>query len=153
MDVRIGLWRRLSAEELMLLNCSVGEDSWESPGLQGDPTVSPKGNYSWIFTGRTAVGGETPILWPPDAKNWLFGKDPDAGKDWRKEEEGMTGHHRLDGHEFEQALGVGDGQGSLVCCSLWSCRELDMTEQLNWTENSKEKCEKRKNRTEYLSDK
>ena len=73
-------------------------------------------------------------------KNWLIGKDPDAGKDWRQEEMGMTEdemvgcHHRVDGQEFEQALGAGDGQGSLVCCSPWSHKELDMTEWVNWTE-------------------
>ena len=83
--------------------------------------VNPKGNQSWIFIGRTDA--EAPILWPPDVKNWLLGKDPDAGKDWRQEEKGTTEaemvgwHHRLNGHEFEQALGVGDGQGSPVCCS------------------------------------
>ena len=81
---------------------------------------------------------KTLINWPPDAKNWVFGKDPDDGKDWRQEEKGMTEdetvgwHHRLDGNESEQAPGVGDGQGSLVCCSPWGWEELDMTEQLNW---------------------
>ena len=91
-----------------------------------------------IFIGSTDSEAETSILWPPDVKNWLIGKDPDAGKDWRREEKGTTEdemvgwHHRLDGHEFEQALGVGDGQGSLVCCSPWGHKELDMTEQLNW---------------------
>ena len=81
-----------------------------------------------------------PILWPHDAKNWLIGKDPDAGKDWRREEKGMTEdemagwHHRLNEHEFEQALGVGDGQGGLACCSPWGCKESDVTERLNWTE-------------------
>ena len=102
--------------------------------------VNPKGNQSWMFIGRTDAEAEAPILWPPDAKNWLTGKDPDAGKDWRQEEKGTTEdemvgwHHRLDGHEFEQALGVSDGQGSLVCCSPWGHKESDMTEQLNWTE-------------------
>ena len=82
------------------------------------------------------------ILWPPDAKNWLIWKDPDAGKDWRWEEKGTTEdetfgwHHWLSGHEFESALGVGDGQGSLVCCSPWGCKESDTTEWLNWTELS-----------------
>ena len=80
MDVRIGLWRELSTEELMLLNCGVAEDSWESLGLQGDPTIPSKGNQSWIFTGRTDAEAETPILWPPDAKNWLIWKDPMLGK-------------------------------------------------------------------------
>ena len=83
--------KKLSAEELMLLNCGVGEDSWESLGLQRDPT-SPSwlGDQSWIFIGRTDAEAEIPILWPPDVKNWLIGKDPDAGKDWRQEE-GLTG--------------------------------------------------------------
>ena len=90
--------------------------------------------------GRTDAEAETPKLWPLDEKNWLIGKDPDAGKDWRQEEKGMTEdemvgwHHRLDGHEFEPAPGVGDGLGSLVYCWLWGCKESDMTEQLNWTE-------------------
>ena len=102
--------------------------------------VHPKGNQSWVFIGRTDVEAETPILWPPDAKNWLIGKDPDAGKDWRQEEKGMKKdemvgwHYQLYGHEFEQAPGVGDGQGSLVCCSPWGLKESDTTEQLNWTE-------------------
>ena len=94
--------------------------------------VHPKGNQFWIFIGRTEV--ETPILWPPDVKNWLTGKDPDAGKDWRWEKKGTTKddgwHHQLNGHEFEQALGVGDGQGSLVCCSPWSHKLSDTTERL-----------------------
>ena len=101
--------------------------------------VHPKGNQSWIFIGRTDSEAETPILWPPDVKNWLIGKDPDTGKDWRQEEKGKTEdemvgwHHWLNGHEFEQAPRVGDGQGSLACCSPWGHKELDMTEQLNWT--------------------
>ena len=104
--------------------------------------VIPKGNQCWIFIGRTDVEAEAPILWPPDAKNWFTGKDPDAGKDWRQEKKGTTEdemagwHHWLDGHEFEQALGVGDGQGSLACCSLWGCKELDTTEGLNWRTES-----------------
>ena len=102
--------------------------------------VNLKGNQSWIFIGRTDTEAETPILWLPDVKNWLIGKDPDAGKDWRQEEKGMTEdemvgwHHRLNGHEFEWTLGVGDGQGGLVCCSSWGCKELDTTECLNWTD-------------------
>ena len=101
--------------------------------------VNPSGNQSWIFIGRTDAEAETPILWPPDAKNLLLGKDPDAGKGWRQEkgmiEDEMVGwHHWLDGHEFEQALGVGDGWRSLACCSPWGCNESDMTERLSWTE-------------------
>ena len=100
--------------------------------------VNPKGNQSWIFTGRTDAAAETPILWPSDGRNWLIGKDPDAGKDWRQEEKGTTEdemvgwHHWLDAHEFEKALRVGDGQGSPACCSPWGRKESDMTERLNW---------------------
>ena len=94
--------------------------------------VNPKGNQSWIFIGRTDAEAKAPVLWPPHVKNWLIGKDPDAGKDWRQEEKGMTEdemigwHHQLDGHEF------GDGEGSLVCCSLWGQTWLS-----NWTDMSK----------------
>ena len=90
--------------------------------------VNPKGNQPWMFIGRTDAEAEAPILWPPDAKSWLIGKDSDAGKGWRQEEKGMAEnklvgwHHWLNGHEFEQALGDGDGQGSLVCCSPGGCR-------------------------------
>ena len=103
-------------------------------------TVHLKGNQSWIFIGRTDAEAEAPILWPPDAKSQLTGKDPDAGKDWRQEEKGTIGdemigwHHQLDGHEFEQAPGVGDGQRSLACYSPWGHKESGTTERLNWTE-------------------
>ena len=99
--------------------------------------VNPKRNQSWMFIGRTDAEAETLILWPPDVKDWLIRKDPDAGKDWRQEkgtiEDAVVGwHHWLYGHEFLPAPGVGDGQGSLVCCSLWGHKESDMTERLNW---------------------
>ena len=99
--------------------------------------VHPKGNQPLIFIGRTDAEAETPIFWPPDVKNRLLRKDPDAGKDWRQEnrmtEDEMVGWHRwLYGHEFEQAPGVGNGQGSLACCSPWGRKESDTTEQLNW---------------------
>ena len=86
MDVRVGLWRKLSPKESMLLNCGVGEDSWESLGLQGDPTSPSKGDQSWVFIGRTDVEAETPIVWSPDAKIQLIGKDHDAGKGRRQKE-------------------------------------------------------------------
>ena len=101
-----------------------------------------RGDQSWVFIGRTDVEDETPILWPPDAKCWLIGKDPDAGKDCRLEEKGMTEDemvgwcHWLNGHAFEQIPGVGDGQGSLACCSPWGHKESDMTEWLNWTDRT-----------------
>ena len=122
MDVRVGLWRKLSAEELMLLNCGAGEDSWESLELQGDQTIHPKGDQSWVFIGMTDAKAETPILWPLHTKSWLTGKDPDAGWDWGQEEKGTTEdemagwHHWLDAHEFEWTPGVGDGQGGRVSC-------------------------------------
>ena len=100
--------------------------------------VHPRGDQSWVFIGRTSVETETPILWPPDVKkSWLIGKDPDAGRDWGQEEKGTTEdemvgwYHWLNGHEFEL---VGDGQGSLACCSLWGRKELDTSERLNRTE-------------------
>ena len=117
------------------------EKTFESPlGCKEIQPVHPKGNQSWTFIRRTYAEAKAPILWPPDAKNWLIGKDPDAGKDWKEEEKGMTEdemvgwHHWLNGHEFEQAPRVGDGQGSLACCSLWCCKESDRTEWLKWTE-------------------
>ena len=102
--------------------------------------VNPKGNQSWMLTGRTDAEAEAPILWPPDGKNWLIGKDPDAGKDWRQEEMGMAEdvmvgwHHHLDGHEFEQAPGVGDGQGRLECCSPWVAKNQTQLSLSDWTE-------------------
>ena len=99
--------------------------------------VHPKGNQPWIFIGRTDAEAEAPILWPPDVKNQLIEKDPDAGEDWgqkdkRATENEMFGwHHWLKGHEFEQTPGDTEGQGSLVCCSPWGQKELDMTEWLN----------------------
>ena len=115
------------------------EKTLESPlDFREIQPVHPKGNQSCIFIGRTDAEVEAPILWPPDVKNWLLGKDPDAGKDWRQEEKGTTVDkmvgwpHWLNGHEFEQALGVGDGQGSLAFCSPQGCKESDMTEGLNW---------------------
>ena len=125
MDVEIGHiqikkakhWR-IDAFELWL------EKTLESPlNCKEIKSVNPEGNQSWIFIGRTDAKVETPILWPPDVKSWFISKDPDAGKDWRQEEKGMTEdemvgwHQRLNGHEFEQFLGDGEGQGSLACFS------------------------------------
>ena len=99
--------------------------------------INPEGNQSWIFIGRTDAEAEAPMLWPPDGKSWLIGKDPDAGKYWRLEEQGATEdetvgwHHQLNEHEFEQAPGDGEGQGSLACYSPWGCKESDMSEWLN----------------------
>ena len=103
--------------------------------------VNLKGNQPWIFIGKTDTEAEAPILWPPDTKSQIFGKDPDAGKDWRQEEKWMTEdelvgwHHQLNGHEFERTPGIGNGQGGLAYCNPWGRKELDTTEQLNWMAN------------------
>ena len=115
------------------------EKTLESPlDFKEIKPVDGKGNQSWIFIRRTDAKVEAPILWPPDVKNWFIGKDPDAGKDWRQEKKGTTvdemvgWHHRLNGHEFMQTLGDGEGQRSLACCSPWDHKESD---NLNdWTE-------------------
>ena len=140
MDARVGLWRKVSAEELMLLNCGVGEDSWESLGLQGDPT-SPFWRRSALGVfGRNDAKAETPVLWPPHGKSWLIGKDSDTGRDWGQEDKGMTEdemagwHHQLNGRESDWTPGVSDGQGGLVCYDSWGHKESNTTERLNWTE-------------------
>ena len=138
MDVRVGLCRRLSAEELNLLICGVGKDSWESLGCKGIEPVHSEGDQPWDFFGRNDAASETPVLWPPHVKSWLIGKDSDAGRDWGQEEKGMTEdamagwHHWLDGCESGWTLGNGDGQGGLACCNSWGSKESDMTEWLNW---------------------
>ena len=103
--------------------------------------INPKENQSWIFIGRIDAEAEAPILRPPDAKSCLTGKNPDYGKDWGQEEKGMTEdemagwYHRLKWHEFEQTLGDSEGQGSLACCSPWDCKESDITEWVNNSNN------------------
>ena len=133
MDVRVGLWRKLSTEKWMLLNCGIGEDSWEFLGTKEIQPVHPKRDQSWVFIGRTDVEAETPILWPPHEKSWLIGKDPDAGRDWGQEEKGMT--------EDQMAgwLWVWVNSGSWWCTGrpgvLWFMgSQSDMTERLNWTD-------------------
>ena len=108
------------------------------------PPVQSQVDQPWMFFGMTDAKAETPVLWPPHAKNWLFGKDSDAGSDWGQEEKGTTEdemagwHHRLNRHESEWTLGVGDGQGGLACCNSWGCKDLDMTEWPNCTELTQE---------------
>ena len=117
-------WRRL----LRVLACK---------GIQ---PIHPKGDQSCVFIERADDEAETPIFWPPHEKSWLIGKDPDAGRDWGQDEKGTTedekagSHPRLNGHEFEWTLGVGDGQGGLVCWDTWGHKKSDTTEWLNWTE-------------------
>ena len=128
----------MSNKELMLLNVLL-EKTFESPlDCKEIQPVDPKGNQFWIFIGRSDAEAETPILWSPDVKNWLIGKGPDAGKDRRQEEKGTTEdemdgwHHWLNGHAFEQALGVGEGQGSLACYGPWVVKS--QTQLSNWTD-------------------
>ena len=117
------------------------EKTLESPlDFKEVQPVLSKGHQSWVFFGRTDAKAETPILWPPDVKSWLIGKDSDAWRDWGQEEKGTTEdemagwHHWLDGRKSEWTPGVGDGQGGLACCGSWGRKESDTTERLNWTE-------------------
>ena len=137
MDVRVGPWRRLSIKELILLN--YGVDSWklilESPlDSKGIKPVNPKGNQPWIFIGRTDAEAEAPILWLPDGKSWLIGKDPDAGKDWRQK--GTTGWDDWMASQNQWTWvwanwEIVGGQGNLACCCPWGRKESDTTERLN----------------------
>ena len=117
------------------------EKTFESPlDCKKIQPVHPKGDQSWVFIGRTDVEAGTPVFWSPDAKSWLIWKDPDAGKDWGQKKMGTTEDemvgwpHQLNGHGFRCTPRVCEGQGSLVYCSSWGCKELDTTERLNWTE-------------------
>ena len=117
----------------MVSKCGAGEDSWELLGQQGVKPVKSTGDQLRIFIRKTDAEAEAPILWPPDAKNWLTWKDPDAGKDGRQEEKGITEEemvgllHHLNGHESEKTTGDNEGQGSLECCSSWGHKQLDTT--------------------------
>ena len=140
MDVRVGLWKSWALKNWCFWTV-VLEKTLESPlDCKEIQPVHPKGDQSWVFIERTDVEAENPILWPPHEKSWLIWKDPDAGRDRGQEEKVTTEdekagwHHQIDGHEFRQTLGVGDGQGGLVCCDSWRHKELDTTEWLNWTE-------------------
>ena len=137
------------------------EKTLESPlDCKDIQLVHMKGNQSWIFIGRTGVEAETPILWPPDGKRWLIWKDPDAGKDWGREEKGMTEdemvgwHHQLNGHGFGWTLGVGDVQGGLACWGSWGHKESDTTEwvtEVNWGEEIIEELRKADNAIIFIS--
>ena len=138
MDVRVGLWRRLSAEELMFWTV-VLEKTLESPlDCKEIQPVHSEGTQPWDFFGRNDAKAETPVLWPPHVKSWLIGKDSDAGRNWGQEEKGTTEdemagwHHWLNRRESEWTPGVGDGQGGLACCDSWGRKESDTTERLNW---------------------
>ena len=120
--------KKAETEDLMFSNCDAGQDFSESLGQQADQTINPKGNQPWIFITRTDAAAEVPVLWTPDGKSWLTGKDSDAGEDWAQEEKGVTDdkmvgwHHWLNEQECKQTQGYGEGQGSLGCCTPWDCR-------------------------------
>ena len=139
----VWMWELDYKESWMLKNWCfwtvVLEKTLESPlDCKEIQPIHPKADQSWVFIGRTDVEAETPVLWPPDAKSWLIGKDPDAGKDWGQEEKGTTEdemvgwHHCLSRHGFGWTPGVGDGLGGLTCCGSWGRKESDTTERLNW---------------------
>ena len=141
MDVRVGLWRKLSAPKNRCFWTVVLEKTLESPlDCKEIQSVHSEGDQPWDFFGRTDAKAETPVLWPPHAKSWLIEEDSDAGRDWGQEEKGTTEdemagwHHWLDGRESEWTPGVGDGQGGLACCDSWGRKESDTTKRLNGTE-------------------
>ena len=135
------MWRANSLEKTLILGKMEGRGDRDD--REWDSWMESLTQWTWVWASsgtcwRTDAEDEAPILWPPDAMNWLVRKAPDAGKDWRQEEKGTTAdevvgwHHQLNAHEFEQPLGVGGGQGSLACCSPYGYKESDTTEQLNW---------------------
>ena len=142
MDVRVGCKESWAQKNWHFWTAVLKKTLESRLDCKGIKPVNPKGNLSWIFIGRTDAEAKALIPWPPDAKGQLIGKDPDAGRDWRQEEKGMTEddmvgwNHQLHGHDFEQAAGVGDGQVGLACCSTWGHKESDMSEWLKWSEYS-----------------
>ena len=146
MNAGVGPSRRLNAKEVMFWTVVLEKTLESHLNSKEIKPVSPQGNQSWIFMGRTDAEAEAPILWPHDVKNRLFGKDPGVGKDWGQEERGVTEdkmvgwHLRLNGHVFEQTLGDSEGQWKLACCSSYGVRSL------TWLSDDKNNSIKTRNR-------
>ena len=140
MDVRVGLWRKLRLNNWCFWTVVLEKTLESSLDCKEIQPVHSEGDQPWDFFGRNDAKAETSVLWPLHAKSWLIGKDSDDRRDWGTEEKGTTEdemaawHHWLDGREFEWTPGVGNGQGDLVYCDSWGCKESDLTERLKWTE-------------------